>query len=130
MLTKSYSETMALETITPDKIHCRTVGMLWMVGFQLIFGLGLTLVGNDPSGAEAVVGIILISLHVLLAIGLLVNSTVLAHHYKNTIARLGSWTIVVTSVSGLLTVFTKNDFFSFLMGLGFLTSAGLYVRLL
>jgi hypothetical protein len=116
-------------TIKHENIHPRTVGMLLMLGLQFLLGVLLTFVGKDATGATAVFGIFVLAFHVLIAIGLLINGTLLAYHYKDPLARWGAWVIALTILSGLLTVVTASDVFSFLMAIGFLAASGIYVRL-
>ncbi len=120
---------MGLAAFSPRKFRRRVFGQLWMLALQFMLGMILNLLGNNRGGAEhAVYNTVLIA-HIVNAIGLLEGSIYIALKEQN---KWAWWSVVAISVTfsaGVLTILTNQGTWSFVMAVGFLTSAWLYIVL-
>jgi hypothetical membrane protein len=101
---------------------------------QFLLGMGANLIGSpeeNDGGARVVAGIIL-GLHALVGIGVIVVSVRvwLAARREGVAQTPALWAfivIILTFLVGVGTMFTGNGWMSFLMALGFVVAAALYV---
>lgn len=101
---------------------------------QFLLGMGANLIGSpeeNDGGARVVAGIIL-GLHALVGIGVIVVSVRvwLAARREGVAQTAALWAfivIILTFLVGVGTMFTGNGWMSFLMALGFVVAAALYV---
>jgi hypothetical protein len=101
---------------------------------QFLLGMGANLIGSpeENEGAARVFASILVGLHGLVGIGLIVVAVrVWTTARRAGIAqRAGLWgfiVIILTFLAGVGTLFTGNDWLSFLMSVGFVAAAALYI---
>jgi hypothetical protein len=103
-----------------------------------LLGMGVNLIGvpDETTGAAKVVTSIALGLHVLVALGLLVvaalclwGSGELTAAARN-LALTGLVLTVVTIATGVLTLTTGSNWWSFVMAVGFIASFLVYGRLL
>lgn len=119
---------MHLSSFTPQRLRRRVFSQLWMLGLQLVLGMLLNLI----SQAAHVVYTIVLILHIANAIGLVEGAVFIALKEQS---KLSWWTagmLFITSVSGVVTLLTHHDIWSFIMTCGFLASSWLtgmlYIR--
>lgn len=101
---------------------------------QFLLGMGANLIGSpeENEGAARVFAGILLGLHALVGIGLIVVAVrVWTTARRAEVAQnAGLWAfivIVATFLAGVATMFTGSDWLSFLMSVGFVAAAALYV---
>ena len=113
-------------------------GVVMMLAIEFLLGMAVNFIGlpDEATGnAKAVTGILL-GLHVLVGIGLIVSAAMATRASRaldgdlRTLARFGGAGIGVTFVFGILTVATGSDWWSYLMGVGFIGSLLLYGKIL
>lgn len=112
--------------------------MIMGLSAQFLLGMGLSLIGQpaETTGAAHAVGNVLLTLHVLLGAGLVVNAVMVlgvartGSDPQRRQARWSTGTIALTFAAGALTLMTRSDWWSYAMATGFITSLGLYVNLL
>jgi hypothetical protein len=122
----------------PDTLRRRSLEALYALSVQFLLGMAFNLIGDPTNSALAVVGIVLISLHILVGIGIIVVAVRLLLSARK--ARLGQrealWALVILAVTFLAGVGTMvleaealgGEWLSYLMAAGFLAGAALYVR--
>ena len=104
---------------------------------QFLFGMGIALIGqpSETTGAAHTASNVLLGLHVLLG-ALLVGGagTVIraarGGDRQRWLARWGAAAVVLTFGAGVTTLITKNDWWSYAMAVGFISSLLVYVTLL
>jgi len=104
---------------------------------QFLFGMALALIGqpSETTGAAHTAGNVLLGLHVLVAAVLVAGAVTVIRAARGSgrqrrLARWGAGAIVLTFGAGILTLITKNDWWSYAMAVGFITSLLVYVSLL
>lgn len=120
---------MKLKPFTPAYFRRRVFGQLWMLALQFILGMLLNLIGNEASGIKHTMYVIILTAHIVNAIGLVEGGLYIALKEQSRLAWLAAAGIAVTSLGGLLTVLTQMNWWSFVMACGFLASSWLYVML-
>ncbi|MGN6128415.1 MAG: hypothetical protein ACTHON_17805 [Humibacter sp.] len=125
---------MSTPTSSPDVLVRRSREALSALALQFLLGMGANLVGSpeENSGAAAVVAGILLGLHALVGIGVIVVSVRVWMSARRTGVGQGSalWAfivIILTFLVGVGTMFTGSGWLSFVMSLGFIVAAALYV---
>ena len=107
--------------------------MLLMLSIMFLLGMAVNLIGVKKDDLASVwsAGAIFTYLHILLALGLLINSLLavkFAVAAKKLVraAWIGVVLIVATTVCGMLTLGLDSDWWSFAMATGFIASVWLY----
>lgn len=101
---------------------------------QYLLGIAVGLIGlpQDSTGTAKVATTIFLILHVLLGIALLVSAVLVvraasrASGGMGTLAVSAATLLVVSFVAGILTLASGNDWWSFLMAVGFILSLLVY----
>lgn len=122
---------MASEATQTKQLVGRARAQIGMLVTQFLLGMGVNLIG-DPSGglARATKGVLL-GLHVLVAIGLVVGAFQIASLTRdlpafNRLARGGGASIGLALLGGILNLTLKNDWWSFLMAIGFIAAVVIF----
>ena len=104
------------------------------LALQFLLGMGANLIGSpeENEGAARVFGSILVGLHGLVGIGLIVVAVRVwtTARRAGVAQRAGLWgfvVIIVTFLAGVATLFTGSDWLSFVMSVGFVVAAALYI---
>jgi len=125
---------MTSSTNSPEKLVARSREALSALAVQYLLGIGATLLGSpqDNSGAASVISGIVLGLHALVGIGLIAVAVRvwLVARREGVAQRAALWAfivIILTFLAGVGTMFTGNDWLSFLMAVGFIVAAALYV---
>jgi hypothetical protein len=118
----------------PEGLVRRSREALSALGLQFLLGMAANLIGapEENTGAGVVVAGIVLALHALVGIGLIVVAvrTWSAARAAAVSVRTALWAFVViilTFLAGVGTMLTGNDWLSFLMSVGFVAAAALYV---
>lgn len=120
---------MKLKPFTPKKFRRRVFSQLWMLGLQFLLGMLLNLIGTDATGVNHTIYIIVLIVHILNAIGLVEGNIYIALKEKSKISWYAVVALNITFGAGVVTVFTKQDVWSFLMACGFLASSWFNIKL-
>ncbi len=124
-------------SVTPT-FHRRARSQLVMLTIQFLLGMGVNLIGlpSETSGLVKVTTGVLLGVHVLVSVGLIVvaalslwRSGPLDRPLRNQ-AWLGGILIVISTVAGVLTTAADNNWWSYLMAVGFIASFIVYGNLL
>lgn len=101
---------------------------------QFLLGMGANLIGSpeENEGAARVVSGIVLGLHALVGIGLIIVAVRVwtTARRAGVAQRAALWAFIViiaTFLVGVGTMFTGNGWLSFLMSVGFVAAAGLYI---
>lgn len=111
---------------------------LGFLSAQFLLGMALRTVGQpfETTGAAHTASIVLLWLHVAVAIGLLGGAVMVIRAARGggkrplQLALSAAALICLTFITGVITVITKNDWWSYTMAAGFLASLLLYGHLL
>ena len=119
-----------------EKLTRRSREALYTLGLQFLLGMAANLIGSpeENSGAGAAVAGIVLGLHALVGIGLIVVSVRvwMAARAERAGVRSALWAfivIILTFLAGVGTMMTGNGWLSFLMSVGFVVAAALYVAI-
>jgi hypothetical protein len=127
------------ETTTASRTGVRHLAsrQVMALSAQFLIGMALALIGqpSQTTGAAHTASEVLLGLHILVAVGLIaaaVQAILLTRgsDRQRQLAYGGAAAIVLTSGTGVLTVITKNNWWSYAMAAGFITSLLVYVSLL
>lgn len=118
---------MALKSFTPDTLRRRVFGQLWSLALQFVLGMLLNFIGSDATGTKHVISNVILALHVLNGIGLIEGGIYIALKERSGLAWRAAWAMVVAFGAGIMTMITKQDAWSFVMSVGFIGGAWLYV---
>lgn len=108
--------------------------IIMMLTIQFLLGMAVSLIGppKEASGGAKIATTVFLALHVLIAIGLVIGAVMafsaakkLGSGFKR-LASFASASIGATFVAGVLTMITGNNWWSYLMAAGFITSLLLY----
>ncbi|MCU1584239.1 MAG: hypothetical protein JWM49_795 [Microbacteriaceae bacterium] len=118
----------------PEKLRSRSREALFALAFQFLLGMAANLIGEPDSSVAAVVGTIVISLHILVGIGIIVVAVRVLRNAREAVLgqREALWALVimaVTFLAGVGTMIMGSEWLSYLMSAGFLAGAALYVRI-
>lgn len=105
---------------------------------QFLLGMAVNLIGqpSQTTGAAHAVSTVLLALHVVVAIGLVAGAVMVIRAARGAgkrprqLARSGAVLIGLTVIAGVMTVITKNNWWSYAMAAGFIASVLLYGSLL
>jgi hypothetical protein len=117
----------------PDTLRRRSREALYALSLQFLLGMASNLIGEPNNSVAQVVAIIVIILHILVGIGIIVVAVrlLLAARKAGLGQREALWALVilaVTFLAGVGTMVMGNEWLSYLMAVGFLAGAALYVR--
>lgn len=117
-----------------EKLTRRSREALYALGLQFLLGMAANLIGSpeENSGAGTAVAGIVLGLHALVGIGLIVVSVRvwMAARAERAGVRSALWAfivIILTFLAGVGTMMTGSGWLSFLMSVGFVVAAALYV---
>ena len=119
-----------------DMRHARN--QLVFLSAQFLLGMAVNLIGqpSQTTGAAHAVSTVLLGLHVVVAIGLVAGAVMVIRAARGggdrprQLARSGAVLIGLTVIAGVMTVITKNNWWSYAMAAGFIASVLLYGSLL
>jgi hypothetical protein len=121
--------------VTRDRLHRRSREALSALAVQYLLGIGANLIGppSEATGSGRVVASVVLGLHALVGIGVLVVAVRVwrAALAQRAAERTAVWALVIlalTFLAGIGTMLTDNGWLSFLMAVGFVAAAGLYIR--
>jgi heme A synthase len=107
------------------------------LSMQFLFGMAIALIGqpSETAGAAHTASNVLLGLHVLVAVVLIAGAarvirTARGSDRQRRLAHWGAAAIVLTFGTGILTLITMNDWWSYAMAVGFIASLLVYVSLL
>lgn len=123
-----------MNTDPARKLSKRALAQISMLSAQLLLGMAVNLIGlpKEISGNGKIATSIFLVLHVGIGLGLLVGSLMavkLARRVNSHFMRdawIGVMLIVSTFAAGVLTMILDNNWWSYVMTVGFLTSFLLY----
>jgi len=134
------SEQTASQPARTSRSDVRRPALHQIIGLsaQFLLGMAVSLIGqpSETTGTAHTASNILLSLHILLAAGLVANAVMVLRAARNgssqqrQLARWGAIMIALTFAAGVLTLITKSNWWSYAMATGFISSLGLYVALL
>lgn len=109
-----------------------------LLAAQFLFGMAVNLlgIGDETKGTAKVFSTIFLVIHFLIALALLVGAVLALLRARksaprfNGLALTGLVLVVLTFVFGVVNMITDNDWFSYLMAVGFIASLMLYVSML
>jgi hypothetical protein len=113
--------------VTPQAaIRSRARGLFATILLQLLLGMAVNLIGMPMQTASAakIASDIFLSLHILIAIGMVVGGILTAVYAGRVrsalagVARMGLAVIIITFAAGVLTAITKSNWWSYLMAAG------------
>lgn len=116
---------MKFKPFTPKRFRRRVFSQLWMLALQFLLGMLLNFIGADATGTNHTIYIIVLILHILNALGLVEGNIYIALKEKSKLSWYAVGALIITFCAGILTVFTKQDIWSFVMACGFLASCWL-----
>ena len=99
---------------------------------MFLLGIGVNLIGlpSQVAGGTKTVTSIILSLHVLIALGLLAGGIVTVIRAKSSIYMRQTWiglaAIILTFSCGVMTVITENNWWSYGMSIGFIANFWIY----
>ena len=124
----------------PDVAAVRHLARHQVMGLVSVFllGMAVNLLGlpSQTSGAAHLASIAFLAAHALIALGLLVGTTMLLRAATGLggrwrrLATAGAVAIVAAFVAGVLTLITKNNWWSYTMAVGFIAALLAYGSLL
>ena len=111
---------------------------LLFLSAQFLLGMAVNLTGqpSQTTGAAHAASTVLLGLHVVVAIGLVAGAVMVIRAARGggdrprQLARSGAVLIGLTAIAGVMTVITKNTWWSYTMAAGFIASVLLYGSLL
>ncbi|HLO31468.1 MAG TPA: hypothetical protein VK249_20120 [Anaerolineales bacterium] len=134
--TQSKSRVVEKKTGTNPKhdMLVRAMNQIRMLTAMFVLGMAVNLVGlpQETTGFAKTATLIFLGLHVLIAVGLVIGSvitlrlTLRAAPQLGRLAWIGLALIAVTFGAGVLTVWLKSDWWSYVMALGFIGSFLIY----
>jgi hypothetical protein len=109
-----------------------------MLSAQFLLGMGVALIGqpSETTGAAHAASNVLLGLHVLVAIAIVamavrtIQVARASDQGARRPARLGAVMVGLTFVAGVITMITKNNWWSYAMAVGFIGSLLLYGSML
>jgi hypothetical protein len=135
----SENEKTTVQAASASRMDMRREARLQLVGLsaQFLLGMAVNLIGqpSETTGAAHAVSTVLLGLHVVAAIGLVAGAVMVipaagGGDRPRQLARSGAVLIGLTVIAGVMTVITKNNWWSYTMAAGFIASVLLYGSLL
>lgn len=122
----------------PDEYAPRGRNQLLFLSAQFLLGMAVNLIGqpSQTTGAAHAASTVLLGLHVVVAVGLAGGAVMVIRAARGggdrprQLARSGAVLIGLTVIAGVMTVITKNNWWSYTMAAGFIASVLLYGSLL
>ena len=116
----------------------RVQAQLGMLIAMFLLGIAANLIGvpSEVGGTSKAASIIILALHGLLGLGLLINAGLIIRLSLKTDtaltkqAQVGAGVVALTFIAGVITIATKNNWWSFTMAIGFAASLPIYGLLL
>lgn len=125
---------MSTPTSSPQDLVRRSREALSALAVQFLLGMGANLLGTpqENSGAASVIAGIVLGLHALVGIGVIIVSIRVWMVSRRTGIAVNAalWAfivIIVTFLAGVGTMMTDSGWLSFIMSVGFVVAAALYV---
>jgi hypothetical protein len=124
-------------TATTSQLERAVQRQFGMLTLQFLLGMAVNLIGlpDETQGFAKLSTSILLLLHVLVAVGLIVNAVLIVRYAKpnadaQRFARLSGAAVGLATVGGILTLSVPGaNWWSYLMALAFIAAFGLYGRL-
>lgn len=119
-----------------EKLSKGARGQLAKLITQFLLGMAVNLIGlpSETTGIAKIASASALGLHVLVALGLLISAIVIIRQARDTkyvrLAWSGGALIVATIVVGILTIAFNNNWWSYIMAVGFIASFLSYGKLL
>jgi hypothetical protein len=136
----SENEKTTVQAASASRMDMRREARRQLAGLsaQFLLGMAVNLIGqpSETSGAAHAVSIVLLGLHIVAAIGLIGGAVMVIRaargggDRRRQLARSGAVLIGLTVIAGVMTVITKNNWWSYTMATGFIASVLLYGSLL
>ncbi len=109
-----------------------------MLSGQFLLGMAVALIGqpSETTGTAHTASNVLLGLHILVAVGIvamavrIMRAAGVSGEGARRLARWGAVMSGLTFVAGVITMITKNDWWSYAMAVGFIASLLLYGTLL
>ncbi|HEY7263084.1 MAG TPA: hypothetical protein VH589_16550 [Trebonia sp.] len=140
MKAMSENEKTMVQAASASRMDMRREARFQLVGLsaQFLLGMAVNLIGppSETTGAAHGVSTVLLGLHVLVAIGLVFGAVMVIRAARgggdrpHQLARSGAVLVGFTVIAGVMTVITKNNWWSYTMATGFIASVLLYGSLL
>jgi uncharacterized membrane protein len=140
MKTMSESEKTTAQAASASRMNTRREArnQLAFLSAQFLLGMAVNLIGqpSQTTGAAHAVSTVLLGLHVVVGIGLVAGAAMVIRAARGggkqprQLARSGAVLIGLTVVAGVMTVITKNNWWSYTMAAGFIASMLVYGSLL
>jgi len=140
MKAMSEEEKTTTQAASDSRVNMRREArnQLVFLSAQFLLGMAVNLIGppSETTGAAHAVSTVLLGLHVVVAIGLLAGTVLVIRAARGggkrprQLARSGAVLIGLTVIAGVMTVITKNNWWSYTMAAGFIASMVLYGSLL
>jgi heme A synthase len=131
-------DTQAAATISPsDRLRRRTRAQLIMLIAQFLLGMAVNLIGlpSETTGGAKAVTLASLVVHIAIALGLLIGAILTLRRAAALGPRITSqsWIgltlIAITTTAGILTMLLDNNWWSYLMAVGFIASVVVYGNL-
>ena len=136
----SETQKTTVQAPSASRMDMRREARRQLVGLsaQFLLGMAVNLIGqpSETTGAAHAVSTVLLGLHVVVATGLVFGAVMVIRAARGggdrprQLARSGAVLIGLTVIAGVMTVITKNNWWSYAMAAGFIASVLLYVSLL
>jgi len=140
MKAMSEKQKTTVQAASASRMDMRREARFQLVGLsaQFLLGMAVNLIGqpSETTGAAHAVSTVLLGLHVVVAIGLIAGAVMVNRAARGggdrprQLARSGGVLIALTVIAGVMTVITKNNWWSYTMAAGFIASMLLYGSLL
>jgi len=140
MKAMSEYEKTTVQAASASRMDMRREARFQLVGLsaQFLLGMAVNLIGqpSETTGAAHAVSTVLLGLHVVVAIGLAFGAVMVIRAARGggnrprQLACSGAILIGLTVIAGVMTVITKNNWWSYTMAAGFIASVLLYGSLL
>jgi hypothetical protein len=125
---------MSTPTNSPQALVRRSREALSTLALQFLLGMGANLIGTpeENTGAARIIAGIILGLHALVGIGVIVVSVRvwLTSRREGIAQNAALWAfivIIITFLAGVGTTITNSGWLSFVMAVGFVVAAGVYV---
>lgn len=136
----SVDEKTTVQAASASRINMRREArnQFLFLSAQFLLGMAVNLIGqpSETTGTAHAASIVLLGLHVVVAVGLLGGAVMVIRAARGgrdrprQLARSGAVLIGLTVIAGVMTVITKNNWWSYTMATGFIASVLLYGSLL
>ena len=112
----------------------RAMNQIRMLTAMFVLGMAVNLIGlpQEATGFAKTTTLISLGLHILIGVGLVIGSVITFRLTRSAAPQLGRLAgigvalIAVTFIAGVLTLWLKSDWWSYIMALGFIGSFLIY----